>query len=462
MISGRDIVYISSIEWSFLWQGHQEIARRLAEAGNRVLYVENTGVRAPTLRDAGRVAFRLKRWAGALRSSGVREVAPNIYVCSPLALPPFGARWRRELNRRLLLPLVRRAARRLGMRDVLFWTYLPTDTTLDLIRLMRGPRSGVAYYCVADFTQLTPHADKLRQSERQTVEESDVVFTNCSALAKSFSRWNPHTHVFPFGVNLDAFRLDDAQTGEGSGDGPSTGSNQRDLHEDDGKSRPASDKAPKSRDAAHTSSAQAAAMARAAAGNGHAGAGGALALAQLPRPVVGYIGGMHRHVDFELIGEMARARPGWSWVCVGALQTDVKPLAGLPNVHLLGQRPHGELGGLIRQFDVCIVPYVNSVYTETVVPTKINEYLAMGKPVVSTDLPTVREFNEEHDVLLTAEARAESFLDAIERALRLPNDAATVEHRRRVAELGDWGARFEAMSRLFEARLAAKTRDGRA
>lgn len=47
MITGRDIIYISSIEWNFLWQGHQEIALRLAAAGNRVLYVENTGVRAP-------------------------------------------------------------------------------------------------------------------------------------------------------------------------------------------------------------------------------------------------------------------------------------------------------------------------------------------------------------------------------------------------------------------------------
>ncbi|HEV2765287.1 MAG TPA: glycosyltransferase [Pyrinomonadaceae bacterium] len=479
MISGRDIVYISSIEWSFLWQGHQEIARRLAEAGNRVLYVENTGVRAPTLRDAGRVAFRLNRWARALASSGVREVAPNIYVCSPLVLPPFGPRWGRELNRRLLLPLVRRAARRLGMKDVLFWTYLPTDTTLDLIRLMRGRRSGVAYYCVADFTQLTPHADALRRSEQQTVEQSEVVFTNCSALARSFARWNPHTHVFPFGVNLDAFRLDVATPGGQSERRQPTFTPAHATDAHGANNSEASDKVSEKNSAviAHqtsvadrtstavraavavTSAQTAAVTGEVASGNGHRPAS-ASELSGLPRPVIGYVGGMHKHVAFELLGEMARARPLWSWVCVGALQADVKALAGLPNVYLLGQRPHGELAGLVAQFDVCIVPYVNSVYTETVVPTKINEYLAMGKPVVSTDLPTVREFNEEHDVLLTAEARAASFLDAVERALRLPNDAATVAHRRRVAELGDWGSRFEAMVRLFEERLEAKG-DGR-
>lgn len=406
MISGRDIVYISSIEWNFLWQGHQEIALRLAAAGNRVLYIENTGVRSPGLGDVSRVAFRLRRWARALHTRGVREVAPNIYLCSPLVLPPFGARWRRELNRRVFLPLVRRAARALGMRDVLIWTYLPTDTNVDLIRLMRAPGSRVAYYCVADFTQLTPHAGRLRESERETVESSDVVFTNCSELAHNFARWNPNVHVFPFGVNLDAFTP--AAEEEGGARDPSR---------------------------------------RSVSGTGEPE--GAAAVARLPKPVIGYVGGLHRHVDFALLRAMAEARPHWSWVLVGSLQTEVGELAALPNVHLLGQKPHAELAAYMRHFDVCIVPYVNSVYTATVVPTKINEYLAMGKPVVSTDLPTVREFNDEHRVLLTATTDPADFLSAVERALRLPRDAETLAHRRRVAALGDWQARFEQMCALF-------------
>jgi glycosyltransferase involved in cell wall biosynthesis len=408
MISGRDIIYISSIEWNFLWQGHQEIARRLAEAGNRVLYLENTGVRSPGVRDVARVAFRLKRWTSALRSGGVREVAPNIFVCSPLVLPPFGTRWRRELNRRFFLPLVLRTARRLRLRDPLVWTYLPNDTTLDLIRAF-APR-GLVYYCVADFTQLTPSAERLREVERELIAMSDAVFTNCSALANVFAPTNPHVHVFPFGVNLDAFPLEEAKDATAN-------------------SQSAVDAASSDPD-----------------------------LSRLPKPIIGYVGGMHRHVDFELIKQMAAARPRWSWVCIGALQADTTGLAQIPNVHLLGQKPHDKLAAYIRQFDVCIVPYVNSVYTETVVPTKINEYLALGKPIVSTDLPTVCEFNEEHNVLITAPARTESFLRGIERALLLPKDHATILHRRRVAELAEWGARLEAMSRIVEERLAEKTR----
>ena len=110
-LSGHDIILISSIEWDFLWQPHQEIASRLAEAGNRVLYIENTGIRSPGLRDAGRVALRLRRWLSAMRSRGVRQVAPNIHLLSPLVLPLFGSRAHRLANRHVLSCRVGRAAR---------------------------------------------------------------------------------------------------------------------------------------------------------------------------------------------------------------------------------------------------------------------------------------------------------------------------------------------------------------
>src|SRR5450432_3211107 len=100
MITGKDIIYISTIEWTFLWQSHQEIATRLAAAGNRVLYIENMGMRAPRLSDAGRVVARLKRWAVNRNRNERDTMPPNIHVCSPLVLPPFGSEWRRALNRR--------------------------------------------------------------------------------------------------------------------------------------------------------------------------------------------------------------------------------------------------------------------------------------------------------------------------------------------------------------------------
>ena len=101
MLSGQDFVIISSVEWNFLWQGPHEIATRLARAGNRVLYVENTGVRSPKWEDARRVSQRVTRWASAAARGGVRQMEPNLFVCSPLVMPPFSPEMARVLGYRL-------------------------------------------------------------------------------------------------------------------------------------------------------------------------------------------------------------------------------------------------------------------------------------------------------------------------------------------------------------------------
>jgi len=73
----------------------------------------------------------------------------------------------------------------------------------------------------------------------------------------------------------------------------------------------------------------------------------------------------------------------------------------------------------------------------------------MGKPVVSTNLPPVCDFNNKHQVLITAEDHPDSFLRSIEQALSLEGGAALSEQRRAVAREGEWGARLEAMSELI-------------
>jgi glycosyltransferase involved in cell wall biosynthesis len=84
---------------------------------------------------------------------------------------------------------------------------------------------------------------------------------------------------------------------------------------------------------------------------------------------------------------------------------------------------------------------------------KINEYLAVGRPVVSTDLAAVLEFNRRHEVLLTVDNRPIPFLEAIEQALGTAKDPGMIARRREVAAQYDWQTRLEAMSALIEARL---------
>jgi len=400
MITGRNIIFTSSIDWDDQWQAPQELALRLSQAGNRVLYLENTGIRSPGFRDTKRIMRRLKHWAKALRKHSVRQVAPNLWVHAPLVLPPFGSALREYFNRHAFLPLIGKVARRLGMIDPIIWTFLPTDTTLGLVSLLSSPESCVVYYCAADFAQLTTSSQQLARNEAELVKRSDVVFTICDELAINCRRWNNNVHVFPYGVNLKAFPMRASD---------STRRIQSDLERFSWTMR-----SPK---------------------NGH--------------KVIGYVGGWHRHMSVDMLVVMALARPTWSWVFVGSTQVSLKDFAGLPNVYILGQRPHRELAHYIRAFDVCIVPYRRSAYTETVVPSKINEYLAMGKPVVSTNLPPVCDFNERHQVIVTTEEHPEDFLRGIELALSLGDDEALIAGRRAVARQGDWEVRLERMSELI-------------
>jgi glycosyltransferase involved in cell wall biosynthesis len=400
MITGKDIIYISTIEWTFLWQSHQEIATRLAAAGNRVLYIENMGMRAPRLSDAGRVVARLKRWAVNRNRNEPDTMPPNIHICSPLVLPPFGSEWRRALNRRFFLKALKQTVDNLGLSDPIIWTYLPTDTCVDLIQMLRSPESLVVYYCVADFTKLTTQVQQVTESESELLKVSDVIFASCSQLARPAAQLNSAVYLSPHGVNLEAFPQDD----------------QLDVHD-----CPAE-------------------------------------LLQVPRPIIGYVGGLHRHVDLDLIKQMALLRPEWSWVFVGSVQVPLGDLQALPNVRFLGQKNHNELVDYIRNVDVCIVPYANTEATATVLPTKINEYLAVGKPVVSIDIPAVREFNELHQVLNLVSGGPDDFLAAIDEALATALDEVKIARRREVAAGADWRLRLQEISEIIELHLAKRTR----
>lgn len=180
-------------------------------------------------------------------------------------------------------------------------------------------------------------------------------------------------------------------------------------------------------------------------------------LSTLPRPIIGYVGGIHKFFDLEMLAAMARAKPGWSWVLVGPLQASTRELKRIPNIYLAGPKAHEDLPDYIRSFDVGIVPYLSNGYTATVVPSKINEYLAMGKPVVSTDLPEVSTFNDEHGVIITSRNRPAEFVASIERALLSTGENAMITRRRRVAALNNWEERLEGMSHLIERELGKRS-----
>src|SRR5690606_4940220 len=121
-------------------------------------------------------------------------------------------------------------------------------------------------------------------------------------------------------------------------------------------------------------------------------------LAHIPHPRMGYIGVIKLHLDLALLLALAMRHPAWSFVLVGPVGNigDKRPLLErlkrLPNVHLLGSKPVEELPGYCQHFDVCMMCYEVSDYTNYIYPLKLHEYLASGRPVVSAPIEAVRPF----------------------------------------------------------------------
>jgi uncharacterized SAM-binding protein YcdF (DUF218 family) len=148
--------------------------------------------------------------------------------------------------------------------------------------------------------------------------------------------------------------------------------------------------------------------------------------------------------------------PEATFALVGPEQTDVSRLRRCTNIQVLGMRPHDALPAYVKSFDVGIVPYRLTEYTANVYPTKLNEYLVMGIPVVATDLAEIRRFNVSHGEVVDVAQDASSFGAAIRSAL---NDSAPNEVARRiaVAHENSWQARVTAMSQLIDEAAAQRS-----
>ena len=177
-------------------------------------------------------------------------------------------------------------------------------------------------------------------------------------------------------------------------------------------------------------------------------------LVNISHPIIGFFGALvDLKVDFNLLGQIASARPEWSIVLIGPSEDceGIRALSTLPNIYLLGIKPQTELPYYLKYFDVCMIPYKQNDYTRGIYALKLHEYLAAGKPVVVTDLPFFKDF---HDVIYVAKDTSD-FISAISTALN-ENQPLVREERIRIAQQHSWKIKVDKMLNLVIARLQQK------
>ncbi|MBN1866114.1 glycosyltransferase [Candidatus Sumerlaeota bacterium] len=283
-------------------------------------------------------------------------------------------------------------ARAMRLRRVCLWLYYPAY--VDHLGLLRFER--LVYDCMDLFTgfRATAAGEKgIAEKETRLLNRADVVFTGGRSLHKARGGVNPRSFCLPSGVDYDHFH------------------------------RAALDETPVPDD-----------------------------MKTIPRPILGYFGAVDERIDFALLDRVCAERPDWSVVLIGPRIADQAIPIDRPNFHFLGPRRYADLPGYLKAFDVCLMPFVSSDLTHHISPTKTPEYLAGGRPVVSTPIPDVIE--DWGDAVAIA-ATPEEFIERIEAALLRSKEEPSLSVLRKVRE-SSWDSIAREMLRLIDCTARAK------
>ncbi len=392
MLSGRDFIVFSD-DWGRHPFSCQHIMRHFLPH-NRLLWVHTIGLRRPRLcwYDIKRAAEKICSWVLPRPRAENGEPPPdNLHILSPVMLPFNTVPGIRAVNRTSVVRAVRRAARGLGMRSPVLLATVPNAA--DYVGHLG--EELVVYYCVDDFT-VWPGMNQpalVRELENALLARSDLVVAVSDSLRVSRRNGRAPTRLLTHGVDSEHFDRSGAR--------------------------------PPVPPALY----------------GLCGRG---------RPLIGFYGLIDSHFDVGLLAGVLDARPGWHILCIGTRRINLSELERRPNFTWLPAMPYAELPLAAAQFDAAIIPYLVNAHTRTANPLKLREYIATGRPVITTPMPEVFRF----EGCVRIADGPEAFVAAIEDALLA---GVPPEGCRDLLRGETWADKAELLSGWIGDRLAEKS-----
>jgi UDP-galactopyranose mutase len=295
----------------------------------------------------------------------------------------------------VLHDMVRRLLTEHNIYQYVAWYYTPM--ALDFTRHLRP--LAVIYDCMDELSAFKGAPQCLTQRERELFQRADLVFTGGQSLYEAKRNLHHSVFAFPSSIDRDHFMQARASLSE-----------------------PGDQRA-------------------------------------IPRPRLGFFGVIDERFDVELLAEVSLRRPAWQFVIIGpVVKIDPEILPQRENIHYLGGKSYQELPAYIGGWDVALLLFAQNESTRFISPTKTPEYLAAGKPVVSTPIRDVVCPYGQHGFVRIAKD-ADEFIAATEEVLE--SDGARNQWLQKVDEFlstMSWDETWSRMSRLIDETLAKKTR----
>jgi len=373
----RDILFFSSDDWdSGLKTSKYHLASGLSKK-NRVVFIESIGLRKPQAkkRDFKRMFVKIRKWL-----KGLRKIDENLYIFTPLVIPLHSNKLAHKFNVVSLKLQIVYIKKKLGIKNPLYWTFLPNT-----VELLKPFSQKLIYYCVDNMSAFKGvDGESIAGMDRELTRLAKVVFCVSQPIYERKRVLNKNTYYMPHGVNFTHF------------------SNNHRLK-------------PKE-------------------------------LIDIPGPIIGFYGLIsYDWIDTQLISFIAKVHPEWSIVMIGKIDMDFKELPKRENIYYLGPVDYERLPSYGRFFDVAIIPFKRNDLTYHCNPLKVYEYLAMGKPVVSVDIPEIHRLKGMVDIAYSYD----EFVSKIEDNL---SSQSTVSSQKRVefARNNSWRRKIEEIWSIVE------------
>jgi glycosyltransferase involved in cell wall biosynthesis len=283
-----------------------------------------------------------------------------------------------------------------AIANPILWYYTP----IALSFTHHLPSSAIVYDCMDELSAFKGGSPALQELERQLFRRADVVFTGGQSLYEAKQHLHSNIHTVPSSIDADHF----AQA--------------RMLTEDPLDQR------------------------------------------DIPYPRLGFYGVIDERLDLDLLNGIAQAKPDWHLVIVGpVVKIDPKRLPHHPNIHYLGGKSYQELPKYLAGWDMAMLPFVRNESTHFISPTKTPEYLAAGKPVVSTSIRDVVRPYGQQGLVQIADSVGD-FIAATERALQQSQqDAGWLNRVDQFLAQNSWDRTWESMIQQVEAVSASRSAD---